>query len=73
MATRTKSLVSAATLASAAAVAVAGTAIVPSLNLPTPHAPSAAKVQLATFADVLSVPAVEWTDLLSATPLGAAC
>ncbi len=64
MATRTKSLVSAATLASAAAVAVAGTAIAPSLNLPTPHALSAAKVQLATFADVLSVPAVEWTDLL---------
>lgn len=64
MATRTKSLVSAATLASAAAVAVAGTAIVPSLNLPTPHALSAAKVQLATFADVLSVPTVEWTDLL---------
>lgn len=64
MATRTKSLVSAVTLASAAAVAVAGTAIVPSLNVPTPHALSAAKVQLATFADVLSVPTVEWTDLL---------
>lgn len=64
MATRTKSLVSAATLASAAAVAVAGTAIAPSVSLPTPHALSAAKVQLATFADVLSIPAVQWTDLL---------
>jgi hypothetical protein len=64
MATRTKPLVTAATLASAAAIAVASPAIAPSLNLPTPHALSAAKVQLATFADVLSVPAVEWTDLL---------
>ena len=64
MATRTKPLVTAATLASAAAIVVAGTAIAPSLNLPTPNALSAAKVQLATFTDVLSVPAVEWTDLL---------
>jgi hypothetical protein len=64
MATRTKPLVSAATLASAAAIAVASTAIAPSLNLPTPNALSAAKVQLATFSDVLSVPSVEWTDLL---------
>ena len=64
MATRTKPLVTAATLASAAAIAVASPAIAPSLNLPTPHALSAAKVQLATFADVLSVPSVEWTDLL---------
>jgi hypothetical protein len=64
MATRTKPLVTAATLASAAAIAIASPAIAPSLNLPTPHALSAAKVQLATFADVLSVPAVEWTDLL---------
>ena len=64
MATRTNPLVTAATLASAAAIAVASPAIAPSLNLPTPHALSAAKVQLATFADVLSVPAVEWTDLL---------
>lgn len=64
MATRTKSLVSAATLASAAAVAVAGTAIAPSVTVPTPHALSAAKVQLATFADVLSIPAAQWTDLL---------
>jgi hypothetical protein len=39
-------------------------AFAPSLNLPSPHALTAAKVQLATFADVLSVPAVEWTDLL---------
>jgi hypothetical protein len=64
MATRTKPLVTAATLASAAAIAVAGTAIAPSLNLPTPHALSAAKVQLTTLADVMSVPAVAWTDLL---------
>ena len=64
MATRTTPLVSAATLASAAAIAVAGTAIAPSFNLPTPHALSAAKVQLATFTDVLSIPAVEWTNVL---------
>jgi len=64
MATRTNPLVTAATLASAAAIAVASPAIAPSLSLPSPHALSAAKVQLATFADVLSVPASEWTDLL---------
>ena len=64
MATRTTPLVSAATLASAAAIAVAGTAIAPTFNLPTPHALSAAKVQLATLTDVLSIPAVEWTNVL---------
>lgn len=64
MATRTNPLISAATLASAAAIAVATPAIAPSFSLPTPHALSAAKVALATFSDVLSVPSVEWTDLL---------
>ena len=55
MATRTNPLVTAATLASAAAIAFASPAVTPSLNLPTPHALSAAKVQLANFADVMSV------------------
>lgn len=64
MATRTSPLISAATLASAAAIAVASPAIVPSLNIPSPHALAAAKVQLTTFADVLSIPTVQWTDLL---------
>jgi len=82
MATRTKPLVSAAVLASAAAIAVASPAIGPSLNLPTPHALSAAKVQLANFSDVVSVlttPAVisdllfqntSWGGVLSATNYG---
>lgn len=64
MATRTNPLVSAATLASAAAIAVATPAIAPSFSVPTPHALSAAKVALTTWSDVLSVPTVEWTDLL---------
>lgn len=70
MATRTKPLVTAATLVSAAAIAVAGTAITPGLNQPTPHALSTAKVQLATFADVLSIPAEYWTDVLFCGNLG---
>jgi len=82
MATRTKPLVSAAVLASAAAIAVASPAIGPSLTLPSPHALSAAKVQLANFSDVVSVlttPAVisdllfqntSWGGVLSATNYG---
>ena len=67
MATRTNPLVTAATLAGAAAIAVATPAIAPTLTLPTPHALSAAQVQLDTFADVLSVPAGEWSALLFGT------
>ena len=67
MATRTNPLVTAATLASAAAIAVATPAIAPTLTLPTPHALSVAQVQLDTFADVLSVPAGEWSALLFGT------
>lgn len=50
-------------LASAAAIAAATPAIIPTLDVPT-HALATAKVQLANFADVRSVPAEAWTDLL---------
>lgn len=50
-------------LASAAAIAAATPAIMPTLDLPT-HALATAEVQLATFADVMSVPAGAWTELL---------
>jgi hypothetical protein len=64
MATRTNPLVSAVVLASAAAVAVATPAIAPSVQLPSPHALQAAKVQLATFADLLSITAEDWTNVV---------
>lgn len=64
MATRTSPLVSAATLASVAAIAVATPAIMPSMNTLSPHALAAAKVQLTTMTDVLSIPAAVWTDIL---------
>ena len=64
MATRTKPLISAAALASAAAVAVVSPGVAPSLNLPTPARLSQAAFELTTLADVLSVPAQEWTNLL---------
>ncbi len=63
MATRTNPLVSAAVLASAAAIAVATPAIAPSVQLPSPHALQAAKVQLATFSDLLSVSATDWSNV----------
>lgn len=50
-------------LASAAAIAAATPAIMPTLDVPT-HALATAEVQLANFADVLSVPAEAWTDIL---------
>ena len=50
-------------LASAAAIAAATPAIMPTLDVPT-HALATAEVQLANFADVMSVPAEVWTDLL---------
>lgn len=64
MATRTKPLISAAALASAAAVAVVSPGVAPSLNLPAPPALSKAAYQLTNISDVLSIPAVTWTDLL---------
>ncbi len=64
MATRTNPLVSAAVLASAAAIAVASPAIMPSVHLPSPHALAAAKVQLTTFADVLSITAADYSETL---------
>ncbi len=62
MATRTKPLFTAA-LAGAAAIAVSSSVLTPSFNAPSPHALAAAKVQLTTFSDVLSIPAVVWTDV----------
>lgn len=64
MATRTKPLISAAALASAAAVAVVSPGVAPNLNMPTPGALSRAAYELVNFKDVLSVPSVAWTDLL---------
>jgi hypothetical protein len=53
-------------LASAAAIAAATPAIMPTLDVPT-HALATAEVQLATFADVMSVPASAWTEILFST------
>lgn len=50
-------------LASAAAIAAAMPAIVPTPDVPT-HALATAEVQLATFADLMSVPTEAFTDLL---------
>ncbi len=56
-------------LASAAAIAAATPAIMPTLDVPT-HALATAEVQLATFADVMSVPSEVWTDVLFANTDG---
>lgn len=64
MATRTKPLISAAALASAAAVAVATPSLAPNLTAPTPGALSRAAYELTTFADVLSIPPVAISDIL---------
>jgi hypothetical protein len=64
MASRTKPLISAAALASAAAIAVATPALSPNLSVPSPAALSKAAFQLTTLSDVLSVPPVVWTDIL---------
>ena len=50
-------------LASAAAIAAATPAIMPTLDVPT-HALATAEVQLANFADVMSVPPGVWSDIL---------
>ena len=63
MATRTKPLMTAAALVSAAAVAVATPALAPSVTTATSPALSAAQVNLATFSDVLSIPASEWNNI----------
>jgi len=59
MATRTKPLITAAALASAAAIAVASPAIAPNLT-PAPGALSAAQVELTTFSDLLSITPADW-------------
>lgn len=56
-------------LASAAAIAAATPAIMPTLDVPT-HALATAEVQLATFADVMSVPPGVWSDVLFANTDG---
>ncbi|MGI9161700.1 MAG: hypothetical protein ACR2JI_02075 [Mycobacterium sp.] len=63
MATRTKPLMTAAALVSAAAVAVATPALAPSVASSTSPALSSANVNLANFADVLSIPASEWNNI----------
>ena len=55
MATRTKPLIASAALTTAAAVVVATPAVAPSASLPIPPALASAQVQLATFADLLSI------------------
>ena len=59
MATRTKPLITAAALASAAAIAVASPAIAPNLT-PAPAALAAAQVELTTFSDLLSITPADW-------------
>ena len=61
MATRTKPLITAAALATAAAIAVASPAIAPNLT-PTSAALSAAQVELTTFSDLLSITPADWTN-----------
>lgn len=60
MATRTTPLMSAAALATAAAVAVATPAIAPSITSATSPVLSTAKVNLANFADLMSITASDW-------------
>ena len=63
MATQTRPfLMTGAALASAAAIAVASPAIAPNIT-PTPNALSAAQVELTTFADLMSIPAAEWSNV----------
>ena len=62
MATQTRPfLTRGVALASAAAIAVATPAIAPNLT-PTPTAVSAAEVELANFADLLSITAADWNN-----------
>jgi len=64
MATQTRPfLMTGAALASAAAIAVASPAIAPNIT-PTPNALSAAQVELTTFADLMSIPSAEWSNVL---------
>lgn len=60
MATRTKPLMSAVALASAAAVAVATPALAPSITSAASPALSSADVQLTTFSDLLSITGADW-------------
>ena len=53
-----------AALASAAVIAAGVPAVVPQASLPTPTALSTAAYELTTFADLLTIPFDEWTDLL---------
>ena len=61
MATHTRPfLITGAALASAAAIVAASPAFAPSNALPSPAALSSAKYELATFADVFTIPTSEW-------------
>ena len=61
MATHTRPfLITGAALASAAAIVAASPAFAPSNALPSPAALSSAKYQLATFADIFTIPSSEW-------------
>ncbi len=64
MASRTKPLISAAALASAAAIAIATPALAPNLGVPTPAPLSTAAFELTTLSDVFTIPPEVWTDIL---------
>jgi hypothetical protein len=64
MASRTKPLISAAALASAAAIAVATPALSPISGVPTPAPLSTAAFELTTLSDVFTIPPEVWTDIL---------
>ncbi|MBU3705412.1 MAG: hypothetical protein FGM50_01855 [Mycobacterium sp.] len=65
MATQTRPFLTAgAALVSAAAIVAASPGIAPSASIATPNALSKAAYELTTFADVFTIPAAEWTNLL---------
>ncbi len=64
MAIRTKPLISAAALTSAAVVAASTATVASTASAPTPPALSAAQVQLTTFSDLLSITPEDWSNIL---------
>lgn len=65
MATQTRPFLTAgAALVSAAAIVAASPGMAPSASIATPNALSKAAYELTTFADVFTIPADEWTNVL---------
>lgn len=65
MATQTRPFLTAgAALVSAAAIVAASPGMAPSASIATPNALSTAAYELTTFADVFTIPADEWTNIL---------